>query len=355
MTALSATTSAASGLGWAVVGTGQVSRRLGADLALVPGAVRSAVLSRSMAAARALCGELGFASAYDDVDRMLADPSVDIVYIATPHATHARLAIRALESGKHVLIEKPIAATAAEAAQVSAAASESGRFAMEAMWMKFSPQYREMLASVRTGAIGDVRSVRASFGLPFGEVDDARWSSERASSTLLDQGIYPVTLALDVLGEPETITAEGRVRADGVDVAEHMTFGYADGRFAQLGASMVEYLEPTASISGTAGWLTVDAPFWASNGYTTWSGSIPDALGGPPARVERARQGYGFVPMLEAVSQAVAAGLTEHALHPISQSVLVMRLLERIRRTIPHPSTEEDLDSALMTKHTETQ
>ena len=341
MTARSSTTSAAPGLGWAVVGTGQVSRLLGADLARVSGAVRSAVLSRSIGAARSLCDELGFASAYDDIDRMLADPTVDIVYIATPHATHGRLAIRALEAGKHVLIEKPIAATAAEAAQISAAASESGRFAMEAMWMKFTPSYRAMLDSVSAGAIGDVRSVRASFGLPFGQADDARWSTDRASSTLLDQGIYPVTLALDVLGEPETITADGRVRADGVDLAEHMTFGYADGRFAQLGASMVEYLEPTASISGTTGWLTMDAPFWASSGYTTWSGSIPDALGGPPARVERARQGYGFVPMLEAVTEAVAAGLTEHPQHPISQSLLVMRLLERIRRTISYPRPQE--------------
>jgi len=354
MTARSATSSAAPALGWAVVGTGQVSRLLGADLALLPGAVRSAVLSRSIAAASALCDELGFTSAYDDIDRMLADPAVDIVYIATPHATHGRLAIRALESGKHVLIEKPIAATAAEAARISVAASRSGRFAMEAMWMKFSPTYRAMLDSVRAGAIGDVRSVRASFGLPFGEADDARWSAERASSTLLDQGVYPVTLALDVLGEPETITADGRVRADGVDLAEHMTFGYADGRFAQLGASMVEYLEPTASISGTTGWLTMDAPFWASNGYTMWSGSIPDALGRPPARVQRATQGYGFVPMLEAVSQAIAAGLTEHADHPMSRSLLVMRLLDRIRSHDLISTTTEDLDSALMMTYKET-
>lgn len=353
MTARSTGSSAAPGLGWAVVGTGQVSRLLGADLALVPGAVRSAVLSRSIGAARALRGDLGFTAAYDDLDRMLADRSVDIVYIATPHALHAELAIRALESGKHVLIEKPIAATAAEAERISAAASASGRFAMEAMWMKFSPLYTSMLDDVRAGAIGDVRSVRATFGLPFGHAEDARWSAERASSTLLDQGIYPVTLALDVLGEPATIEASGHVRDDGVDLADHVTFEYPDGRFAQLGASMIEYLEPTASISGTKGWLTVDAPFWASRAYSTWSGTIPDALGRPPARVERAILGFGFVPMLVAVTEAIASGLTEHPRHPLARSVLVMRHLERIRRRVSDSALTEDLDPAQITKHKE--
>ncbi len=167
--------------------------------------------------------------------------------------------------------------------------------------MRFNPAYRDLVAAARAGAIGEVRSVRASFGLPFGPADSPRWTAERASSTLLDQGIYPITLALDVLGRPSRIHATGRLRDDGVDLTAHTTFEYDDGRFAQLSASMVEYIEPTASVSGTDGWMTALAPFWAADEFTTHAGSIARALT-EPHRTQYDRRGNGYVPMLESVT-----------------------------------------------------
>ncbi|SDY60392.1 Gfo/Idh/MocA family protein [Herbiconiux ginsengi] len=314
-----------------MVGTGTVSGHVAADLALVHGVRRVAVHSRSAERGAAFAESHGFERVFDDVDRMLADPGIDIVYLATPHALHASLAIRALEAGKHVLVEKPIAVDAAEARRIAEAAAVAGRFAMEAMWMRFSPLYQAALAELRAGVIGEVRSVRASFGLPFGPPDSERWSAERSSSTLLDQGVYPVTLALDVLGVPDSVQARGRMRADGVDLAEHVTFEYAADRFAQLGASMVEYLEPTATISGTAGWLTIAAPFWAATSFETRSGGLADALGRSPRRTERERQGFGYLPMLRAVSDAVLDGWLEHPLHPLASSIRTLGVLDRIR------------------------
>ncbi|GAA1447641.1 Gfo/Idh/MocA family protein [Leifsonia poae] len=324
---------AQSELGWAVVGTGQVSRLIASDLALIPGARRFAVCSRDAARAAELSDEFGFERAYDDFNAMLDEPEVDMVYIATPHSTHATLAITALQRGKHVLIEKPIAANAVEAEQIVAAAYDSGRFAMEAMWMRFHPAYRAMLDAIAAGSIGEVRSVRASFGLPFDKPDSERWSAERSSSALLDQGIYPVTLAVDVLGRPGAITATGRIRPDGVDLAEHITLEYDNHRFAQLGASMVEYLEPNASINGTDGWITVPAPFWAAASFETRSGSIPDALSSPEV-TSFEKRGFGYVPMLAAVGEAIETGLTQHPTHPLADSLETLGILDLIRHAM---------------------
>lgn len=315
---------------WAVVGTGFISQSISADLGLTSGARRQAVCSRDPDRARRFAADNGFAVAHRSVSALLDDPTVDAVYIATPHATHAAIAIAVLESGKHVLIEKPMAVSADQGRQIARVAAANGRFAMEAMWMRFNAAYRDLVSSARAGAIGEVRSVRASFGLPFGPTASTRWTADRASSTLLDQGIYPVTVAVDVLGCPSRIHATGRVRDDGVDLTDHITFDYEDGRFAQLSASMVEYIEPTASVSGTDGWMTIPAPFWAANGFTTFSGPIARALTeSRPTRHERL--GNGYVPMLEAVTLAITQGLTEHPLHTLADSVATLEVLDAVR------------------------
>jgi len=325
-------------LGWAVVGTGDVSRSIASDLRLLDPSGLAAACSRSVERASEFASDFGFTSAHGSIDSLLLDDAVDIVYIGTPHATHAELAVRALEAGKHVLIEKPLGVTAADVERVALAAHAAGRFAMEGMWMKFNPAYRGLVSDVRDGVIGEPTAVRAYFGLPFGDRYSIRWSGTRSSSTLLDQGIYPVTLAYDVFGDPTSVVASSDVRADGVDLSIEATLGFGGGRFAHLAASMVGYLEPTASVSGTAGWLDAPAPFWAGNRYDRHTGDLGHALMQPES-VTFDREGHGYVPMLRAVADAIAAGLTEHPLHPLSSSLAVARTLDSIRASA-HITTE---------------
>ena len=327
-------------LGWAVVGTGDVSRSIASDLRLLDPSGLAAACSRSVERASEFASDFGFASAHGSIDSLLLDDAVDIVYIGTPHATHAELAVRALEAGKHVLIEKPLGVTAADVERVALAAHAAGRFAMEGMWMKFNPAYRGLVSDVRDGVIGEPTAVRAYFGLPFGDRDSIRWSGTRSSSTLLDQGIYPVTAALDVFGEPTSITATADLRDDGVDVSIEATLGFAGGGFAHIAASMVGYLEPTASVSGTGGWMSLAAPFWATDRFSRHTGDLGHALMQPES-VQFAREGNGYVPMLRAVTDAITAGLTEHPLHPLSSSIAVARVLDSIRATrVAHTLTE---------------
>ncbi len=135
---------------------------------------------------------------------------------------------------------------AGEVRDLDGEARRSGVFLMEAMWTKFNATIARVQAEVRSGGLGVVRSVRASFGVPFPEGVGSRWRPELGGSALLDQGIYPVTLAVMFLGRPTRVRAVGVVRPGGVDVTEHLTLEYPDGRFAQLASSMVEVIDPSA-------------------------------------------------------------------------------------------------------------
>jgi predicted dehydrogenase len=324
-------------LGWAVIGIGVVSRSLVADLALLAEARPVAVASRDADRASRFAAEVGFERAYGAVDALLEDEDVEVVYIGTPHSTHSPLAIRCLEAGKHVLVEKPMAVDAAEARRIVAAAAASRCFAMEGMWMRFNPVYRSLLREIADGVIGAPVALRASFGLPFGNRDSPSWSAESRSSTLLDQGIYPVTFARDLFGDPLSVCGAGDVRDDGVDLTVHATLEYSSGRFAQVAASMVTFLEPTASVSGTQGWLTAAAPFWAMSRYSRHAGDLGAALFSPE-EVSLPVEGNGYVPMLREMNRAIAEGKTEHPWHPLADTVAVLEILDRIRSSVDRGS-----------------
>ena len=214
----------------------------------------TAVASRDAARADAFADEFGIAERFSGRHDMFAS-DIEAVYIATPHVTHFDIASEAIAAGKHVLCEKPLGMNEREVRELAARAADAGVFLMEAMWMKFNPLYARLAQLIADGVLGDVRSVRAAFGGAFPQDGSSRWMP--GGSTLLDQGIYPVTLAHMLLGRPETVSARGTVREDGVDLREDFTLGYADARFAQGASSMVEWIDPSAAISGTGAYVTI--------------------------------------------------------------------------------------------------
>lgn len=317
-------------LSWGVIGTGDVSRSISADLALIAGAHLAAVASRDGDRAQTFAREFGFARSHGSIDALLSDDGVDVVYIATPHATHKEIALRALRAGKHVLVEKPVGISGAEAREIADESKRRGLFAMEAMWMRFNPVYRCLLGEVEGGTLGEVRSVRASFGIPFPPGVGSRWSAELHGSTLLDQAIYPITLALDILGTPASVNARGTLTSDGIDLTEYITLEFGDGRFAQLAASMVEFIDPTASVNGTRGWARIPFPFWAADRYEVFGGRT---LFDP--RVEHTeRQGNGYVPMLMAVHDAIGRGEIEHPSRTWADVDAVFSVIDSVREQI---------------------
>lgn len=293
---------------WAIIGTGDVSHRLVSDLqAVAPGQI-TAIWGRTYERARAFADDHAIRNASDSLEHVLARDDIDIVYIATPATTHCDIALRALTAGKHLLVEKPMTTSAVDTARIFAKAREVGRFAMEAMWMRFNPIHVEIRERIADGLIGEVNSVRASFGTPFlarGRV----LTPAQGGSILLDRGIYPITLAQWFLGEPVALHAAGRFQ-HGIDVSGHATLEFARG-FAQIAWSGVEFLDLSATISGDHGWITLDPMFWAGTRARVHAGSVERIFVAPDI-VEHPRQGNGYQPMLSAVISALDEGLLSH-------------------------------------------
>ncbi len=313
-------------LAWGIIGTGDISDRLVADLTVLPGATVTAVWGRSTERADGFARAHGIPFATVSRDALFARADVDIVYIATPAHTHADIAIEALRAGKHVLIEKPIATSAEDAARVYAAATAAGRFAMEAMWMRFNPLHVEVIDRVRDGLLGAPHNVRASFGTPF-QPRGRVLTPAQGGSILRDRGIYPVTFAHWFLGTPAALTASG-VFEDGIDIEGHATLEH-DRAFAQLAWSGIRFLDLTATVSGERGWITVDPMFWAGSRARVHAGSV-EKIFGAPELLEHPRQGNGYGPMLAAVTAAIGRGLLEHPWHSHADSLAVTRTLDAV-------------------------
>ncbi|MWV51556.1 gfo/Idh/MocA family oxidoreductase (plasmid) [Rathayibacter sp. VKM Ac-2803] len=318
---------------WAVVGTGRISQSVVPDLASVDGVEIVLLHGRDAERTERFADEHGIPSWTTDYDAVLADASVDALYLSTPFATHAGMTRRALIAGKHVLVEKPMALNAREADELFALASENGVFLMEGMWMKFNPAFRRLHEEIAAGLIGIPRSVRAGFSVPFPKDGGSRWDVARSGSTLLDQGIYPVTLAHTVLGEPTTIHATGSVRTDGLDTEAHFTLEFDGGAFAHGACGMLGFADLSASISGTAGWMTLPAPFWSTTALELHAGTA-EAIFVTPTLLALDKEGNGYVPMLRAVAQAIDDGLIEHPVHSASDTVAVFRTLDSLKKLL---------------------
>jgi predicted dehydrogenase len=319
-------------LRWAIAGAGTISRSIVPDLQLIPGNRVDVVFSRDKANAARFAEEFGLTRWTDDFASLIRDPAVDVLYLATPFATHAAMAREALYAGKHVVVEKPMALNAGEVEELFTLAQSLGLFLMEAMWMKFNPAFRHLFELLDSGLIGKPSSLRAGFGFPLIADGGSRWDVARSGGTLLDQGIYPVTLAHAIFGEPTGIHAGGRLREDGLDFAEHFTLDFEEGQFAHCASSMTEFVDPSASISGTLGWITLPGMFWTSTTLLVHAGTWAKMF--DPEPIEHEREGNGYVPMLRAAGEAIRSGATEHPIHPASETVAVFRTLDTISQHV---------------------
>ena len=283
-------------------------------------------MARSLSRARTFAADWDIVRFTDNLDTVLSDNRVDAVYIATPHTSHLSIASAALRAQKHVLVEKPITMTAAHLRGLVAQSAYERVFLMEAMWMRFNPVLTDVLEALGRGDIGDIRALSATFGLPFPRVPGSRiWDASLGASTVLEQAVYPISLAQLVFGPPDAITARGRVEPDGIDSEVSVLLSYSDGRLATISTSMLAMHAMRANISGTSGHIEIGAPFWSSDCYTTT---------GVDFTVEhhkRIIQGNGYVPMLAAATDAIENGQLECAAYPLATSLAVMEVVDEIR------------------------
>lgn len=311
--------------GWGIAATGGIARAVGAVIAREPGMRVAAVGSRDSGRAQALADTLGAPSAYGSYAELVRDPGVDAVYIATPHAQHRAVAELAFAAGKPVLCEKPLAATLADATAMVEQAQAAQVFLMEAMWMRFNPLIRRVQDIIGDGRLGDLRTINASFGFPMPYDPTARlWDPAQGGGALLDLGVYPVALAHLLLGEPEATHVTGSLADNGVDADAALMMTWPGGARALLETSLVNLTPMTATISGTKGMVTIDAPFHAATHVTVRTGPTPEEH-----RIDTPDE--AFAAELREVRDLVGQGATESPVMPLDATLAVMRLLEDAR------------------------
>ncbi|MDT0442843.1 Gfo/Idh/MocA family protein [Streptomyces johnsoniae] len=313
---------------WGILATGGIAAKLAGDLAEVPGASVVAVASRAPGPAAEFARRFGIPRAYGSWAELAADPEVDVVYVATPHSAHYAAARLCLEAGKAVLCEKPFTLSGAEAKALVDLARERGVFLMEAMWMFCNPVIRRMTELVADGAIGEIRAVHADFGIG-GPLDPGHRLLDPAlgGGALLDLGVYPVSFAQLLLGEPTEVAAWARLRG-GVDENTGMLLGHASGAVAALTCSLVADTARTAAVTGSAGRIEFPRGFFHPERFVLHrQGQEPEEFSGPgPAG--------SFAHQAAEVMRCLRAGETESPLVPLEGSLAVMRTLDAVRDRI---------------------
>lgn len=203
---------------WGIIGLGNIANKFANDLVLIPNANLYGVASRSIIKAKEFANKYNVPNYYDSYNELVENKNIDIVYIATPHSFHFSNTMMALNKKKGVLCEKPICINSNQLTLLSKKALENNIFLMEAKWTRFLPSFNKVLELIASGTIGKVKAVKADFGYSFPYDESHRLYNPRlGGGSLLDIGIYPVFLALVILGIPDKILACANKTNLGVD------------------------------------------------------------------------------------------------------------------------------------------
>ncbi len=317
---------------WGILATGGIAATFAADLVDLPDAELVAVASRSQASADAFAERFGIGRAYGDWDSLAADEDIDVVYVATPHSAHRAAAGLCLEAGRNVLCEKPFTLNLREAEELVALARDRGRFLMEAMWMYCNPMVRRLKALVDDGAIGEVRSVSADFGIagPFPASHRLR-DPAQGGGALLDLGVYPVSFAQLLLGEPSDITARAALSDEGVDLQTGAVLSWESGALASVHCSIVGGTATAASVTGSQGRIDIPHGFFFPDHFVLHrDGRDPEKFLADSADGPRTSMRHEAIEVM----RALRAGETESPLVPLDGTLAVMRTLDAIRDRI---------------------
>jgi predicted dehydrogenase len=315
---------------WGIVSTGRITHQFVQDFAFVPNGEVVAVASRSQDAADAFAARYGIPRAYAGYDRLLDDPNVDAVYIATPHALHFRNTADAIQARKHVLCEKPFTVGAREARNLFRMAEQSSVFVMEAMWTWFLPAIRKALEWVQQGRIGPVRQVKADFGYPFLPFDPDRreYNADLAGGCLLEIGVYPVALALLFLQrDPDAIQVIARKAPNGVEDDLQMLFDYGDndsGCTATLAASFRSKLQNWAYIIGEESYIAIP-DFWRAGECRLYH--LDECVD----RYEDGRASLGFNYETVAANEDILEGRQQNRIMTWNATVRFQEHMDRVR------------------------
>jgi predicted dehydrogenase len=324
---------------WGVLGAGGIARDFATALAESHHGTLVAAASRSRESAETFAREYPGCRAHASIEDLLADASVDAVYVATPHPSHAEWTIRAVRAGKHVLCEKPFAMNEAEAARVFEAVRGTGRCVIEAFKDRFHPLTEAVAGALPQ--IGKVCVIEAAFSYRAEFNSQSRlFAPELGGGGILDVGCYPVNFARRIAGaamgrvfaDPEEVVALAEFTPSGVDAYSIATLRFAGGILARASCGISVEQEGCARIHGSEGWIHVPHPwtrFPAGKAMATLQ-----RADGKSELLEVTADRPVFALEADALAECVAQGLTECPAMNWADTLSNMRTLDRWRAAI---------------------
>ena len=314
---------------WGILATGWIAEQFVKDLNQ-HGHKVTAVGSRNQASASKFAAEFGISTAHGSYEALCADPNVDAIYVATPHPMHADNARLALSHGKHVLIEKAFTVNAREAQEIVDLGASKGLVVLEAMWTRFLPHMLRIREIVRSGVLGEIRSVVADHTQDLPDDPKHRLNAlELGGGALLDLGIYPISFTFDVLGAPKTIAATARLKETGADGPVATMFTYESGAIALTLSGSDTAGRNIATIHGTEGRIEIDKVWYTPTSFRRY-----DASNSVVEEYISKVEGRGMQYQAAELERLVAEKQTAGTILSPSESVAIMACLDTIRQQI---------------------
>jgi predicted dehydrogenase len=247
---------------WGILGAARIARAVVPPLEASPRNRLLAVASRSAKRAQEAAREWGAPRSYGSYEDLLKDPEIDAVYNPLPNSLHTEWTVRALEAGKHVLCEKPLALTVEDVDRIADAAQQTGRVVAEAFMYRHHPQTAQVRELVRSGALGTPHLVRGAFTFRLDRPSDIRLDPSLGGGSLWDVGCYPVSYARTILAEePTQAFAWQELGATGIDLTLAGQLRFPPGALLQFDCGFDAPLRAEIEIVGSDGSLRVPRPF----------------------------------------------------------------------------------------------
>lgn len=308
-----------------ILATGNIANSMAKAMQLLDEAECYAAASRSYERAKSFADKWGFEKAYGSYEELAQDPNVELVYVASPHSHHHAHAKLCLEHGKHVLLEKAFTVNVSQAEELIALARNKGLLLAEAFWTRYMPTRKILDDLIEQGTIGEVQAVMADFGAPLSHIE-RMWNPELAGGALLDLGVYPINLALQIFKTPvKQIHSDAVMSPLGVDRMNGITLTFEDDKIAVLHSNMLSYMPSRGVIYGDRGYIElyeINNPqairVFNESKELTVSYPAPEQI-----------NGYEYEVL--ACIRAIKAGRIECEEMPHSETLRLMKILDEIR------------------------
>lgn len=311
---------------FAIFGPGKIAQSMAAAVAPLEDVERYAVASRDLKRAQDFASEWGFEKAYGSYEEMLADPEVELIYVATPHSHHYEHAKMCLNAGKHVLLEKAFTVNAKQAEELIALAKEKNVLLAEAIWTRYMPSRKMIDDLLDSGRIGKVNAVMANLGYELHDIPRMQ-EPELAGGALLDLGVYPINFAkMVVKKDVKDVVSTAVMSPKGIDWTNSITLIFEDDTMAVLHSNMLAGLNRLGAIYGDKGYLEVqninnaeEIRVYDLDHQLVETIPVPEQI-----------NGYEY----EVISciRAIKEGKIECEEMPHEETLWIMRLMDRIRK-----------------------